>query len=151
MLFDSQREELTGKQFTLYLTAAAHHPTKGIAFVTGVRSREKPYVIIANVEYISASGESSQAFNSELSPAKFEEFLNTFAMKVAQASGGKHRLTEINHHFKSLDDYKFMDLSDEEKQAALYIYLSAMIDGASNKEAAQVAGKQIKKFITQHN
>lgn len=151
MLFETQREELTGQKYTMYLAAAALVRGGQVAFVTGVRSREEPYEIIANVDYIDENGTMTQAFNKTLSPADFERFLNTFAMKVSAISKGSTKLVELNHHFKPLDDNKFLSLSDEGKNAALHAYLLKLISGNSQKDAVAAAGSIIKTFVKQHN
>lgn len=151
MLFESQREELMGTKHTMYLAAAALIKDGAVAFVTGVRTKTEPYVIIANVDYINEDGTTKQAFNQSMSPADFERFLNTFAMKVATISKGSTKLVELSHHFKPLDDNKFMDLSDEGKNAALRAFLLQLVTGNSQKDASAAAGSIIKAYLKQHS
>lgn len=148
MLFEDQRIELTGTDHDLYFAGSAILKGGRVAFVTGVRTKKEPKKIVANVEYISMSGESIQVFNKELEPADFERFLNSFAMKTATISKGSCKLVELNHRFNPIPESKF-DLTDQEKNAAMYTFLIQLITGNTMKDAVQAAGLIIKTYLKQ--
>ncbi|ABS83603.1 hypothetical protein 0305phi8-36p042 [Bacillus phage 0305phi8-36] len=139
MLFASQRSELIGTKHTLYFAGAAYLLDERIAFVTGARTKEEPYEIIATVEYLGENGSYQQAFSQEMEPATFEKFLNSFGMKIGNISAGQNKLKEVRHVFRTIDDDKY-DLDEAGKNAALYVYLDEMLRG-ENWEKSLIAAK----------
>jgi hypothetical protein len=147
MLFEGQRSDLTGSKHEFYFAGAAIMDSENrIAFLTGVRTKEEPKKIIANVEYIHENGASVQAFNKVLTPGNFEKFLNEFAMKTATITKGQGKLVELSHRFKPIDDNKYLFLEDMDKNAILHRYLIQLIIGGSQKEAIQSVGQLIKVY-----
>lgn len=144
MLFATQREELIGKKHTLYFSGAAYLLDERIAFVTGARTKEEPYEIIATVEYLGENGSYEQAFSREMEPAQFEKFLNSFGMKIGNISEGQNKLKEVRHVFRTLDDDKY-DVDEAGKNAALYVYLDEMLRGENWERGLQLAKSSLKK------
>lgn len=143
MLFATQREELTGTKHTIYYAGAAYLSDERIAFITGARTIQEPYTIIATVEYLGENGSYQQAFNKEMEPNEFEKFLYTFSNRIALASNGKQSVKEVRHVFRSLDDDKY-DLDEAGKNAALYVYLDGVLRGERWEKSLQYAESSLK-------
>jgi hypothetical protein len=147
MLFQSQREELTGNQYSMYFAGTTLLKGAIVAFVTGVRNEAKTE-ILATIQYLHEDGTNRVAFSKMLTPANFEKLLNEFAMKVATVSSGNAKLIEVRHNFTTLNDEQF-PMSDAQKDIALRAYLLKLINGGTQQDAIRSAGSHIKKYLLQ--
>lgn len=143
MLFATQRDELVGTKHTIYYAGAAYLQDERIAFLTGARTIQEPYTIIATVEYLGENGSYQQAFSKEMEPNEFEKFLYTFSNRITLASNGTRSVKEVRHVFRSLDDDKY-DLDEAGKNAALYVYLDSVLRGERWEKALQYAESSLK-------
>jgi hypothetical protein len=148
MLFASQRKRLTGEDRDLYFTGAFPMKDEEVVLITGARSRDKKD-ILTKVHYLYQDGTIQNPFTKTLSPADFERFLNTFAIKVA-TTYHSNKLVEISSFFKPIDDERLSFLTEENKNMILRTYLLELVAGRSQEVALHKVTNLIHQYKKQH-